>query len=1018
MSIRVKTILIIGFTVVAMMTVSFGAAFQIFIRRFDELEITQMKGHLDNVKNVFDQQVTYLLDKSGDWAIWDDAYAFIQDRNKKFITSNLQDSTFETLNIEGMIFVDADKNVAYSKYYSISEKTFGTLPDELLRDATQSAVFTSLLSKDVPIKGVTVIGGKPLLVAGRSILPSSSIGSIKGYVLFLRFLDDAYIKELGDALQLPLAIETISESRELKEHIDEEFKDNVLYLVEPKSDTQMEADRLIADIKGENVLYVHMLLPRELHQQGLVVGKYLIAISIGITIVLLALLWLVLNKFILSRILLLNQKVHDIETTGGKHVSLPVDSGSDEISQLIQAIQSMFASLSKSKFLLHTQESQMKQYFDSASVMIVVISADQTIVSANQKLSTSIGFSLAEMQGKKWVDLVIESEKREAYIQEFNQILQGEKQNQEYFESSIVTKSGEKKMVGWHVSFIKNETGENIGLQYSGEDISARNQQQQAILKKNEELEQTKSAVLNILDDQKSLEEELKSERDRANMIISTMNEGLFVVDTNKIIVTANQASAKMMGLEIADMIGKKLTSIVTLYKSETNILENDRPITKTLETGSSLSFGLDDDQYMEGKNGKIPVAISTIPLKKDDVIIGALVTFHDISRDKEIKETIEKQVQERTQELHDERAKLVASINSLNMGYQLMDTDGKPLIANAMLSSILNSNNTVMSIEDIDSMFGDVLDLVHRFRNCVNDKKVIQEADIPFRGKIIKIWLVPVVATVNARDTVIGAVLLVEDVTERKVLERSKDEFFSIASHELRTPLTAIRGNTSMLMDFYGDKMPDGDMKEMIEDIHKSSIRLIDIVNDFLNVSRLEQKRLDFTLGTFDLKDLSLECIAEFEGSVREKGLTLRFEETEGIPSVFADKDRTKQVVLNLIGNAVKFVDTGEICLKLEKDGDMVKCLVRDTGRGILKENQSLLFHKFQQAGSSLFTRDTTRGTGLGLYVIRQLIEENHGGKITFTSVYGQGSELRIILPAFDGNTTIQETGNTKQDS
>jgi len=251
--------------------------------------------------------------------------------------------------------------------------------------------------------------------------------------------------------------------------------------------------------------------------------------------------------------------------------------------------------------------------------------------------------------------------------------------------------------------------------------------------------------------------------------------------------------------------------------------------------------------------------------------------------------------------------------------------------------------------------------------------------------------------------DSVEGVVVLVEDITEAKIVERSKQEFFSIASHELRTPLTAIRGNTRMIQEFYPEHLKDDGLREMIEDIHTSSIRLIEIVNDFLDASSLEQGKIKFDMQDFAIDEIIEKVTDEMSSVAASKKLSL---ETDGtlsqLPRVHGDANRIKQVVYNLVGNAMKFTEHGSIKISADVNEAeaMVTIRVTDTGPGITPEGQQLLFHKFQQTNESLHTRDATRGTGLGLYISKLIVEEMGGTMQLDKSEPGKGSTFSFTIP------------------
>jgi len=159
-----------------------------------------------------------------------------------------------------------------------------------------------------------------------------------------------------------------------------------------------------------------------------------------------------------------------------------------------------------------------------------------------------------------------------------------------------------------------------------------------------------------------------------------------------------------------------------------------------------------------------------------------------------------------------------------------------------------------------------------------MREKKIIEIKDLQFGNKFLHIFLTPIFMFHNFGE-VIGYTALVEDVTEAKAVERSREEFFSIASHELRTPLTVIRGNASLIEDFYMSKIKDNTVAKMVSDIHEASVRLIKIVGDFLDISRLEQGRVTFEKSQFDALGLTREVVDEMRGIAEAHGLYVHLE-------------------------------------------------------------------------------------------------------------------------------------------
>lgn len=396
----------------------------------------------------------------------------------------------------------------------------------------------------------------------------------------------------------------------------------------------------------------------------------------------------------------------------------------------------------------------------------------------------------------------------------------------------------------------------------------------------------------------------------------------------------------------------------------------------------------------------------------------------------------VEKKVVERTKQLTQEHTRLQSSIDSLNAGFFLVDPNLEIVMINPLAKHLLCfsdthqhpigvvTNQAIASFDckmaDIEKEMQGIFDFRTQLGKCITEKKPFEVKGLEFKNRFLHIFISPIVMVdEKATISVIGAVVLVEDITEAKILERSKDEFFSIASHELRTPLTAIRGNTALIEQYYAKDLKEPELKSMISDINESAVRLISIVNDFLDVSRLEMGKVEYKTAQIDLVALAKNTIQEYITTGSIKNLYVRLEEPkEPIPAVFVDPDRVKQVLINLIGNGIKFTEKGGVTVKIENIPDLpagrqgfVKVSVSDTGKGIPEENQKLLFRRFQQAGESLYTRDTTKGTGLGLYISKMLMEGT-GGQIELESSDPQkGSVFSFTLPVKPVSQGIKQT-------
>ncbi len=475
----------------------------------------------------------------------------------------------------------------------------------------------------------------------------------------------------------------------------------------------------------------------------------------------------------------------------------------------------------------------------------------------------------------------------------------------------------------------------------------------------------------------------------KINSIIASMGDGLMVIDKSQQISLINQTATKLLNIETDAALGKKWTDLIKTYEGDKPIPDKERTAIKALLTKKPIVTTIDDNHYYETPTGKrFPITSTTTPLP-EEYGGGIVKVFQDITREKQERDFIESQVRDRTKELNDawfqiqrEKAKLTASLNSLNFGFIIIDPLENVSFINPNAIQTLGMLTTPTNFKILEESLSTSCDLHKLHEQAKTNNRTVESRNVLFGNKYLDIFISPIIIPAINNDY-IGTAILIQDVTEARILERSKDEFFSIASHELRTPLTAIRGNTSMIKQFYQDKLTaDPDLSGMIEDIHKSSISLIGIVNDFLNMSRLEQNRMTFKNESFSLNQLINQVIEDLASTAKEKNIYLVLSADSPQVNLVSDPERIKEVLINLIGNAIKFTESGGVTVGIQVQENRARVMITDTGRGIPIAQQNLLFRKFQQAGESLFTRDTTKGTGLGLY-ISKLIIEGLGGQI-----------------------------------
>jgi GAF domain-containing protein len=228
------------------------------------------------------------------------------------------------------------------------------------------------------------------------------------------------------------------------------------------------------------------------------------------------------------------------------------------------------------------------------------------------------------------------------------------------------------------------------------------------------------------------------------------------------------------------------------------------------------------------------------------------------------------------------------------------------------------------------------------------------------------------------------------------EVASQHKSQFLANMSHELRTPLNAILGYTELMADgAYGE--PSEKMRGILQRLEANGRHLLGLINDVLDLSKIEAGQLVLELSDYSVQDIAQTVRSTLEPLAADKKLAFKVELAPNLPSGRGDGRRLTQVLINLVGNAIKFTDTGEVAIKAEANNGSFHVSVRDTGPGISAADQAKLFQEFQQADNAITRKKG--GTGLGLAISKRIIEM-HGGKIGVESRPGQGSTFAFTLP------------------
>ncbi|BDU50028.1 ATP-binding protein [Haliovirga abyssi] len=345
--------------------------------------------------------------------------------------------------------------------------------------------------------------------------------------------------------------------------------------------------------------------------------------------------------------------------------------------------------------------------------------------------------------------------------------------------------------------------------------------------------------------------------------------------------------------------------------------------------------------------------------------------------------------------------------IKSMINGIIVIDNENKIRVFNNMAEQLLKKRKRkVMYKSIIDT------DLNKKFINEMVRLKVLTEKgkkvnEVEFEYEIDEDTTYPLgisTTLLKEENKILGIIFSLRDLRESKELQelrrvdKLKDEFLSMVSHELRTPLTSIKAYTETLMFMVEDNDPETQL-EFLTIINEESERLTRLINDVLDLSKIEAGKMSFILKAEDIGAIIRRIVKNMTGFAETKNIELIENIKENLPEVMIDKDRVMQVLTNLINNAVKFTpENGKIFVNADFENDkFLRISVKDTGIGIKEEDKGKVFEKFKQVDDILVRE--AGGTGLGLPICKNIIEY-FGGKIWVDSVHGEGSTFQFTLP------------------
>jgi two-component system phosphate regulon sensor histidine kinase PhoR len=414
-------------------------------------------------------------------------------------------------------------------------------------------------------------------------------------------------------------------------------------------------------------------------------------------------------------------------------------------------------------------------------------------------------------------------------------------------------------------------------------------------------------------------------------------------------------------------LAGLLLTMLPALKFSESLT----RPINELISTSREISLG----NYSKRVN-----------IKSNDELGQLSGTFNKMAS--ELEKTVA--------DLKDKNIKVDSIISSMTNGIVAVDTNFKVILINPIACEMFN-------VKDSNSVIGaNILELIRNsqinsyLRETV-EKNVSSVNEIIFsppREKVLRVYTNPIKA-IGSEGSNSGGIISIHDITNIKKLEQIRTEFVSNVTHELKTPLTSIRGFIETLRGGAIDNKGVAD--KFLEIIDIEAERLYTLINDILQLSEIESKQKDTNIGIHDLKEIIGEVLSILKGIAENKNIALKLEADTGI-TIAANRNRIKQMLINLIENAIKYnITGGNVLAKAYKTEGKIVISIKDTGIGIPAQHIPRIFERFYRVDKG--RSRNMGGTGLGLSIVKHIVNL-YNGDIKVTSEPGKGTEFIVQLP------------------
>lgn len=487
MTLRKKTLLIIGGTFYALIILLFFISRDVILDSFVELEEQNVRQNVARALNTLSSELSYLDTTVADWAARDDTYAFIEDANNEYIKSNLPDETFVGLSLNLIMFIDSSGRTVFSKALDLRTEEEVDIPKDLQRHFSPGSTLLIHSDKDRGTSGIILVNRIPMLVVSRPVLTSEEKGPIRGTVIMGRYLDSTGITLLARRAGLSLSIHSITSLQmpaDFQTMRASLLKGNLI-LVRPLNEQSVAGYALLRDIYYQPALILRVDTPRDIYEQGQAVIAYVIISIVVIGFVFGLVTILLLERQVLSRLAYLSKKVSSIGMSGDLSARISME-GTDELSNVAGTINGMLAALQQSEAELRESEERYRMLAENATDIIWTTDTNMQFTYISPSVEPLLGFTVEELMNKAMPE-VFTSESSGIALNSLKEELTRENLGQKStlkvwtYELELNRKDSSLVPVEVKFTFLHEPEGKPFGILAMARDVTDRKQAEQRL---------------------------------------------------------------------------------------------------------------------------------------------------------------------------------------------------------------------------------------------------------------------------------------------------------------------------------------------------------------------------------------------------------------------------------------------------------------------------------------------------------------------------------------------------------